>query len=42
MPRAEIDDLADTIIREPFENIDFDILGELNENDSNMAWQCTY
>jgi hypothetical protein len=33
MPRAEIDSLADKIIREPFENIDFNILNELNEND---------
>ena len=33
MPRAEIDNLADRIIREPFENIDFNILDELNEND---------
>ena len=33
MPRAEIDSLADKIIREPFENINFDILNELNEND---------
>lgn len=33
MPRAEIDNLSDKIIREPFENIDFNILDELNEND---------
>ena len=33
MPRAEIDNLADKIIREPFENIDFNILSELEEND---------
>jgi hypothetical protein len=33
MPRAEIDHLASKIIREPFENIDFNILDELNEND---------
>lgn len=33
MPRAEIDTLANRIIREPFENIDFNILDELNEND---------
>ena len=33
MPRAEIDSLADKMIREPFENVDFDIIGELNEND---------
>ena len=33
MPRAEIDHLADRVISEPFENIDFNILEELNEND---------
>jgi hypothetical protein len=33
MPRAEIDILADKIIRKPFENVDFDIVNELNEND---------
>ncbi|MBN1951023.1 MAG: class I SAM-dependent methyltransferase [Bacteroidales bacterium] len=33
MPRAEIDNLADKVIREPFENIHFNILNELNEND---------
>jgi hypothetical protein len=33
MPRAEIDNLADKIIRKPFEDIDFNILDELNEND---------
>ncbi|MEO6190370.1 MAG: class I SAM-dependent methyltransferase [Saprospiraceae bacterium] len=33
MPRAEIDDLADRVIREPFENTHFDIPNELNEND---------
>lgn len=33
MPRAEIDHLADRVIRKPFENIDFNILDELNEND---------
>ena len=33
MPRAEIDNLADKVIRKPFENIDFNILNELNEND---------
>ena len=33
MPRAEIDNLADKVIREPFENIDFNIIDELNEND---------
>jgi hypothetical protein len=32
-PRAEIDHLANKVIREPFENIDFNILDELNEND---------
>jgi len=32
-PRAEIDSLADTIIRKPFENIDYNIVEELNEND---------
>jgi hypothetical protein len=32
-PRAEIDLLADKIFRKPFEDIDFDILQELNEND---------
>lgn len=32
-PRAEIDSLANKVIREPFENSDFDILNELNEND---------
>lgn len=33
MPRAEIDSLADKVVRKPFENIDFDILEELNAND---------
>lgn len=33
MPRAEIDSLTDKLIREPFENIDFNILDMLNEND---------
>jgi tRNA G46 methylase TrmB len=33
MPRAEIDNLADKVIREPFENIEFNILDKLNEND---------
>jgi hypothetical protein len=32
-PRAEIDELADTVIRKPFENIDFNILEDLEEND---------
>jgi hypothetical protein len=33
IPRAEIDNLSDKVIREPFENINFNILEELNEND---------
>jgi hypothetical protein len=33
MPRAEIDKLADKVIREPFENIDYNIAELLNEND---------
>ena len=33
MPRAEIDELVDTVIREPFENVSFDIVNELEEND---------
>ncbi|HEY9114371.1 MAG TPA: class I SAM-dependent methyltransferase [Bacteroidales bacterium] len=33
MPRAEIDSLADKVIRMPFEDIDMNILDELNEND---------
>jgi hypothetical protein len=32
-PRAQIDKLSDRIIREPFENCDFNIPNELNEND---------
>ncbi len=32
-PRTEIDHLVDKIIRAPLENIDFNILDELNEND---------
>lgn len=32
-PRAEIDQLPNRILREPFENIDFDIVNELNEKD---------
>ena len=33
MPRAEIDSLADKVIRQPFENINFDIVAELEAND---------
>ncbi|MGB0861835.1 MAG: class I SAM-dependent methyltransferase [Saprospiraceae bacterium] len=33
MPRAEIDNLANKVVRKPFEDIDFDILEELEEND---------
>ncbi len=33
MPRAEIDNLANKVIRKPFENIDFNIIDELNSND---------
>ncbi|HPN68857.1 MAG TPA: class I SAM-dependent methyltransferase [Saprospiraceae bacterium] len=33
MPRAEIDDLATKVIREPFENINYDILEALDAND---------
>jgi len=33
MPRAEIDNLANRVIREPIENIDFNIFNELNAND---------
>lgn len=33
MPRAEIDSLADQIIRKPFEDIDYRMLLELEEND---------
>lgn len=32
-PRVEIDNLADKIIREPFENTDFSFIYELKEND---------
>lgn len=32
-PRAEIDKLADKIIREPFENTDFSFIHDLDEND---------
>jgi hypothetical protein len=32
-PRAEIDKLADKIIREPFENTDFSFIDDLGEND---------
>jgi hypothetical protein len=33
MPRAGIDNLASKVIRQPFEDIDFNILDELNAND---------
>lgn len=33
LPRAEIDNITDKVIRDQFENIDFNILNELNEND---------
>lgn len=33
MPRTEIDELADKVIRQPFENINLDLLNDLNEND---------
>lgn len=33
MPRAEIDQLADVVIREPFENIDYSTILELDEHD---------
>jgi predicted O-methyltransferase YrrM len=33
MPRAEIDQLADVVIRKPFENTDLSIFHELEEND---------
>lgn len=33
MPRAEIDALADEVIRKPFENIDLSFLDQLEEND---------
>ncbi|HIP32940.1 MAG TPA: class I SAM-dependent methyltransferase [Crocinitomicaceae bacterium] len=32
-PRAEIDHLADTIIRKPFEDVDYDVILNLEEND---------
>jgi hypothetical protein len=32
-PRAEIDALSDTVIREPFENVDYEIIFNLQEND---------
>ena len=32
-PRAEIDALSDTVIREPFENVDYEIILNLQEND---------
>lgn len=32
-PRASIDELSDRVIREPFENIDIDIINQLEEND---------
>ncbi|MCK5135172.1 MAG: class I SAM-dependent methyltransferase [Bacteroidales bacterium] len=32
-PRAEIDDLADKVVREPFENTDMNLILELQEND---------
>jgi hypothetical protein len=32
-PRAKIDQLPNRMIRKPFENIDFDIAGELDAND---------
>jgi len=32
-PRAEIDQLADEVIRKPFENIDFDVVDHLEAND---------
>lgn len=32
-PRAEIDQLSDRVIREPFENIDFEWIKDLGEND---------
>ena len=32
-PRAEIDDLADQVIRQPFESIDIDVVSMLEEND---------
>lgn len=33
VPRAEINELADKIIRKPFENINFDFIFDLGEND---------
>lgn len=33
MPRAEIDNLADRVIRMPFEKVDLNIVNELKEND---------
>ena len=33
MPRSEIDQLADVVIRQPFENIDLNLLYTLDEND---------
>ncbi len=33
MPRVEIDNLANDVIREPFENIDYKLIDELDEND---------
>jgi hypothetical protein len=33
LPRAEIDHLADQVIREPFENTHFDLINRLEEND---------
>jgi hypothetical protein len=33
MPRAEIDHLADTVIRKPFENVDLELVYQLEEND---------
>lgn len=33
MPRAEIDSLADRVVRKPFENVDFDVVDLLEEGD---------
>jgi hypothetical protein len=33
MPRAEIDQLSDIVIRSPFEQTDYDVIEALNEND---------
>jgi len=33
MPRAEIDNLADVVMRQPFENINYDFVFDLGEND---------